>query len=183
MLQAIRDKGKNPYPHKFNRNMRIDEFVTKYEAMCDLEKKGDFLETEEAHLTGRIMLIRPQGQKLIFIDLHGDEAQVQVFAQADNYKGEDFTELHHTLRRGDVVGVTGNPGRTKTGQLSIRPTNIVPLSYCLHQLPTPHAIEKQGLTKDTRYRTRHLDLLVNQHVRKIFKVRNMVIDEIRQFLN
>lgn len=52
----------------------------------------------------------------------------------------------------------------------------------MHMLPTAHEIEKNGLTKDTRYRHRYLDLIMNPHVKRIFKVRNQVIDFIRSFL-
>lgn len=61
-------------------------------------------------------------------------------ATANNYDG-DFEFLHQALRRGDIIGVTGNPGRTKTGELTIRPKKIELLSYCLHMLPTTHSME------------------------------------------
>jgi lysyl-tRNA synthetase class 2 len=73
-------------------------------------------------------------------------------------------------------------GRSKTGELSIRPTRIELLSYCMHMLPTAHELEKNPLTKDTRYRHRYLDLIMNPNVKRIFKVRNQVIDFIRSFL-
>ena len=102
-------------------------------------------------------------------------------ATAQDYKG-DFEQLHVAVRRGDIIGVTGVAGRSKTGELSIRPSNIELLSYCLHMLPKQHELEKHGLTKDTRYRHRYLDLIMNPHVKRIFKVRNQVIDFIRSFL-
>lgn len=80
------------------------------------------------------MGLRTAGAKLIFIDLHEDNSKVQVFATAANFTG-DFEKIHKTLKYGDIIGVNGNPGRTKTGELSLRPTNIEILSYCLHQLP------------------------------------------------
>jgi lysyl-tRNA synthetase class 2 len=102
-------------------------------------------------------------------------------ATAANYTG-NFDLLHTALRRGDIVGVTGNPGRSKPGELSVRGSNIETLSYCMHMLPTEHEVQKNPLTKDTRYRHRYLDMIVNPHVKKIFKVRNQVIDFIRTFL-
>lgn len=75
----------------------------------------------------------------------------------------------------------GVPGKTKTGELSIKPTEIVALSYCLHQLPKGKADENL-LTKDTRYRQRYLDLLLNGHVKRIFETRNKIIDFIRKYL-
>jgi lysyl-tRNA synthetase class 2 len=127
------------------------------------------------------MSIRAAGPKLIFIDLHGDDAKVQIMATAQNYEG-DFDQIHNNIRRGDIVGVNGIAGRSKTGELSIRPTNIEILSYCMHMLPAAHEVEKNGLTKDTRYRHKYLDLIVNPHVKRIYKVRNQVIDFIRSFL-
>jgi len=85
-------------------------------------------------LTGRILAIRGAGASMIFIDLEGDSAKVQILAQADFYQGE-FTALHSSLRRGDIIGVEGSPGRSKTGELSVRPSKIVSLSYCMHMLP------------------------------------------------
>jgi len=81
------------------------------------------------------MSIRAAGPKLIFIDLHGDDHKVQIMATAQNYVG-DFDQIHNNVRRGDIVGVHGVAGRSKTGELSIRPTNIEILSYCMHMLPT-----------------------------------------------
>ena len=126
------------------------------------------------------MMIRSQGHKLIFIDLVDDGAKVQIFATAANYEDE-FDSLHKTLRRGDLIGVQGCPGRTKTGELSLRPTKIVPLSYCLHMLPRAKENENV-LNKDTRYRQRYLDLIMNNNVKNIFQTRNKIVDFIRSYL-
>lgn len=80
------------------------------------------------------MSIRQSGAKLIFIDLHEDNHKVQIFATAANYEG-DFEQLSHTLKNGDIIGLEGVAGRTKTGEISIRPKRIEQLSYCLHLLP------------------------------------------------
>jgi len=140
-------------------------------------EKGTFLEKKEVCVTGRIYNIRDQSAKLKFFDISEDGEKIQVFATASEYKG-DFEFLSKTLRRGDIVGIQGHAGRTKTGELSIRPTKIEPLSYCLHQLPKGEV----NLNKDTRYRQRYLDLIMNNNVRKIFETRNKVIDHVRQYL-
>jgi len=49
-------------------------------------------------------------------------------------------------------------------------------------LPTEHEVTVHSLTKDTRYRQRYLDLIMNNYVKKNFKIRNQVIDYVRQFL-
>ena len=102
-------------------------------------------------ITGRVMTIRSQGAKLIFIDLEGDSTKVQLFCSASNYTGGAFDDLHQTIKRGDIIGVEGQPGRSKTGELSVRPSAITSLSYCLHMLPSREG-DKNVLNKDTRYR-------------------------------
>lgn len=127
------------------------------------------------------MSIRAAGPKLVFIDLTGDETKIQLMATAANYEG-DFEYLHSTVRRGDIIGVEGVPGRSKTGELSIRPSKIIVLSYCLHMLPTQHEVAVHALTKDTRYRQRYLDLIMNNNVKRTFRIRNQVIDYVRSYL-
>jgi len=129
------------------------------------------------------MSIRASGAKLIFIDLHEDNKKVQVFATAANYEG-DFETLGHSLKNGDIIGLSGVPGRTKTGEISIRPKTITSLSYCLHMLPKVKKGEEEEtiMNQDTRYRKRFLDLIVNKNVKEIFKTRNLVVDFIRKYL-
>jgi len=112
--------------------MTVQQFREKY----DQQKieNGSFLEDKTVALTGRIMGLRSSGAKLIFIDLCEDNSKIQVFATAANYT-DDFELLHKHLRYGDIIGIEGHAGRTKTGELSIRPTKIETLSWCLHQLP------------------------------------------------
>lgn len=56
-----------------------------------------------------------------------------------NYKSEeDFVHINNKLRRGDIIGVRGNPGKTKKGELSIIPIEMTLLSPCLHMLPHLH---------------------------------------------
>ena len=169
MLQAMREKGENPYPHKFHRTMRVDEYVAHYTE--SLQENGVFNQDKQESLTGRIKSIRSSGDKLIFIDLVGDEGKVQVMLSAEHYRG-DFENLHHVLRRGDIIGLHGHPGRTKKGELSIRPFEVVPLSYCLHQLPVQKQNGEHVLNKDTRYRYRYQDLILHPDVRQKFKVRS-----------
>ena len=76
-------------------------------------------------------------------------------ANAKSYSGgEDaFHSIIAKLRRGDIVGVVGNPGKTKKGELSVMPTEIQLLSPCLHMLPALHYGIKD---KETRFRQRYL---------------------------
>lgn len=61
-------------------------------------------------------------------------------ANAANHKDEAFSfeKLHGLIKRGDIIGVKGNPCLTKAGELSIAPGFIQLLSPILHMLPTSH---------------------------------------------
>ena len=85
-IQSLRDQGQNPYPHKFERTIRLDEFHNVYTARNIEDNK--FFDDEVVAVTGRIISIRGAGNKLLFIDITGDEAKVQVMATANNYQGE-----------------------------------------------------------------------------------------------
>ena len=48
---------------------------------------------------------------------------------------KEFADIIAQIRRGDIVGVKGHPGKTKKGELSIIPTEMEVLTPCLHMLP------------------------------------------------
>ena len=73
-IQDLRDQGGNPYPHKFSRSHRIDQFRAEFDEEC--AENGEFKDDVNVALTGRINSIRASGSKLIFIDLAGDQAKV-----------------------------------------------------------------------------------------------------------
>ncbi|KAF2940067.1 hypothetical protein DAI22_03g242700 [Oryza sativa Japonica Group] len=197
-LDSLKATGVNPYPHKFLANITVADYIEKYKSMNVGDKLVDVTEC----LAGRIMTKRAQSSKLLFYDLYGGGEKVQVFADARTSELEDneFIKFHSTLKRGDIVGVCGYPGKSKRGELSIFPKKIVVLSPCLHMMPrqksegsavpTPWApgmgrnIEKYVLRdQETRYRQRYLDLMVNHEVRHIFKTRSKVVSFIRKFLD
>lgn len=86
---------------------------------------------------------------------------------------------HDLIRRGDIVGITGIPSRTKAGELSLQISELKLLSPCLHQLPG-----REGLVdQETRYRKRYLDLIMNQSTRDVFVARSKVVNYIRKYLD
>lgn len=179
-VQKLQAAGQNPFPHKFERTMSIGEFVEKFEATIPV---GEHLETEIVSLSGRLYTKRSSGSKLFFYDMHAEGARVQIMAQAQfssNSSVEDFTALHSSIHRGDIVGVKGFPGKSKKGELSIFPTEFIRLTPCLRMLPQQHFGLKD---QETRYRQRYLDLIMNDEVRRRFTVRSKIITYLRNFLN
>ncbi|KAG0043266.1 lysyl-tRNA synthetase, partial [Gryganskiella cystojenkinii] len=172
------NKETYPYPHKFEVSTQLPAFIEKYNGL----KAGEVVE-EVVTVAGRLHNMRTMG-KLRFYDLHADGVKIQITAQAQDSE-RDFNEVHDNLRRGDIVGVKGVAGRTQPkkggdGELSIFPRDITLLAPCLRMLPTTHFGFKD---QESRYRQRYLDLIMNNHVRDIFKTRAKIINYLRKFLD
>jgi len=181
IVQMEKD-GINPYPHKFHVDLRIPDFNAEYETKTT---DGEKLEEKTVSIAGRIVSVRHQG-KLFFYDLNGDGAKVQIMSDPKTYENEEaFAKIHRMLKRGDIVGVTGHPGKSKNGQLSIFPKTMILLSPCLHMLPFSKGDSSMGgiTNMETRFRQRYLDLIVNEENRNIFSIRASIITEIRKYLD
>ena len=88
----------------------------------------------------------------------------QVLANKNLYTDTEysFEEINGLFKRGDIIGVTGKPCRSNSGELSIQPVKLQLLSPCLHMLPS----QQTGLKdQETRYRKRYLDLIMNNSTR------------------
>ncbi|KAL8223043.1 hypothetical protein R6Q57_020442 [Mikania cordata] len=204
ILAAQKAAGLNPYPHKFHVSLSILEYIEKYETL----NSGDHLEDVQVSLAGRLMNKRSSSSKLFFYDLHGSGGKVQVMADArrSDLDEAEFSKYHSGVKRGDIVGIIGFPGKSKRGELSIFPKSFTVLSHCLHMMPrqksaaaadNPNAKNIDAWTpgsgrnpdayilkdQETRYRQRYLDLMVNSEVRHIFKTRAKVVSYVRRFLD
>ena len=175
-VAAERAAGRNPYPHKYDTSSDIKAFVAQYGTTLE---PGTQLEGEVASLAGRVYAKRGQG-KLVFFDLKADGAKVQVMADPRHMEGglDGFGAAMASFKRGDIVGVSGTPGKSKRGELSLFASTITPLAPCLRALPV------RGLVNpETRYRQRYLDLLINPKVRSVFETRASIIRYVRSFLD
>jgi lysyl-tRNA synthetase class 2 len=166
----------NPYPHKFNVDLSLPEFIEKFSNL-EVDKR---LDDQVVSVAGRIHNKRASGAKLRFYDLHGEGIKIQVMASLQDNEGEDYSEIHDLLRRGDIVGVTGVPGKTKRGELSIFPKKVTLLSPCLRMLPKANYGFKD---MELRFRQRYLDLIMNNFVRDKFTIRSKIITYVRSFFD
>jgi lysyl-tRNA synthetase, class II len=181
VAQMERD-GINPYPHKFHVDYRIPDYVAEFEGTTI---NGEKLPDRTVSIAGRLVSMRHQG-KLYFYDVRGDGAKVQIMSDPKTYGDEEaFARVHRLVKRGDIVGVTGYPGKSKNGELSIFPTSILLLSPCLHMLPFAKGDSGLGgiTNMETRYRQRYLDLIVNEDIRDVFGIRATIITAIRKYLD
>ncbi|CAI5715774.1 unnamed protein product [Hyaloperonospora brassicae] len=191
------------YPHAFPVSMSLQEYQHKFEALEPRARCTD----ESVALAGRVVAIRHASKNLVFLDLQNDGHTVQVLSEVKHFRGSrddatggagagagagagdnnstdetvksEFRALHESLRRGDIIGVTGFPGKSGKGELSIVPRQLQVLAPCLQPFPN----SKYGIKEpEIRFRKKYLDLLTNPGVRSIFVTRAKVVRGIRRYL-
>lgn len=175
-IAQMKNQSTNPYPHKFSVTMTLPVFISKYENL----QPGDH-STDKVSVSGRLYSKRSSGTKLLFYDLMSDGSKIQIMSQLQSYQdSESFTSIHQQLKRGDIVGVVGFPGKSKKGELSIFPKQIVLLTPCVRMLPQLfYGLKDQ----ESRYRQRYLDLIMNKSVYDRFIFKSKLIQYLRNYLN
>jgi lysyl-tRNA synthetase class 2 len=174
-LDALREAGVDPYPARLGPRRPIAELVAEWEA-ADAETLER--EAPEAAIAGRIMAARSFG-KLIFLRLLENGTTLQVSARKQELDPETFAFVKK-LDIGDFVRVEGIIWRTKTDELTLDLRAVSMLAKALRPLP-----EKwHGLSDvETRFRQRHLDLLVNPEARNAAIVRSRTVSAMRASLD
>lgn len=183
--EAELDKyGVDRYPNGFSTTSCIGKFREKYDTPELEANQSDKMAVE--CLAGRIVNIRYAGKNLIFIDIFGDNARLQVMVNSREYVTEPkeniiaFENVRYVLRHFDIIGVCGFVCRSKSGEFSLMSTELQLLSPCLQRTPD----FESGLSDMTvRFGKRYLDMVYNPHVRKTMLIRNQVIKFIREYLD
>ncbi len=173
-LKALRQKGVDPYPNDFKPDSTCALCVEKYGGLKAEELEGS---TDRVSLGGRIMSLRKFG-RASFAHIQDRTGRLQVYFKKD-ILGEGAWELFRECDIGDIIGVTGRPFRTRTGELTIEVDGLRLLAKGLNPLP-----EKWHGLRDVeaRYRQRYVDLMVNPEVKDVFRKRTETIRFIREFL-
>lgn len=173
-LNVLRQKG-NAFPNDFRRS----DLATAIHAAYD-SKDNATLETENITVTvaGRIMMRRLMG-KASFVHLQDMSGKIQLYVRQDHLPEGQYEEfLDWDI--GDIIGATGAVFKTKTGELSVKTSQVRLLTKALRPLPDKwHGLADQ----ETRYRQRYLDLIVNEKSRQVFQTRVQVIQLMREFFN
>jgi lysyl-tRNA synthetase class 2 len=135
-----------------------------------LESGGQLEETRR--LAGRVRARREMG-KLVFLDLVDRSGRIQLMCDTGRTGDVD-------VHLGDVVGVVGRPAKSRRGEPSLAVDELEVLAKNRSPLPdTFHGLTDQ----ETRYRKRHLDLLMNEDARELFLLRSRIVTAIRRYLD
>ena len=139
-LAELQQNGKDPF------------VITKYDQTHhsqEIKDNYDELEGSQVSIAGRMMSKRVMG-KASFCNVQDLKGNIQSYVARDSVGEENYKEFKK-LDVGDVIGITGEVFRTKTGEISIHASKVELLSKSLQILPEKF----HGLTNtDTRYRQR-----------------------------
>ncbi len=149
---------------------------TALQAKNEFEQTKD--ETKEYALAGRVMTLRDHG-KTFFATIQDRSGSIQLYIKLGVVSDTCFEHFKHDINTGDHVWARGTLFLTKTGEITLRVTDLVLMSKSLHPLPEKY----HGLTNvEQRYRQRYLDLMSNPETREKFKKRSGIVASIRSFL-
>jgi len=171
-VDALWGAGINPYPNNFRQEHTSADLYAAFGEQQEIpERAADFT------VAGRVIARRSFG-KAAFIQLQDRKGRMQLYVRKDTV-GEEAFAAFEDYDIGDILGASGWPFRTKTGELSLHVTAIALLTKSL--LPLPEKFH--GLTDvETRYRQRYVDLIVNPEVRDVFIRRARIVSLIREFM-
>jgi lysyl-tRNA synthetase class 2 len=183
-LEELRKLGINPYPAaEYKTNVFAQEILDNF----TLEKNN----FQDVCLAGRIMSRRIMGNAS-FAELMDSSGRIQIYVRRDDLcPGEDKTLYNtvfkHHLDIGDIIGVKGHVFKTQMGETTVHVNELTVLCKSIH--PLPIVKEKDGIIFDAvtdpemRYRQRYVDLIVNPHIREVFRKRTQIYQSMRELFN
>jgi lysyl-tRNA synthetase class 2 len=169
MFKKLLNKARyGSHGFSFKISSTIQQFKNKYNGISE----------EVPHieqLAGRVYGIRKLGKNLTFVDIGSNGENVQLVFKDSG--------LVSSIKRGDILGLSGNPFRTKTAELSLKVEKCEILSKCFNENIPISRDDKDMLTDpETRYSKRYLDLIVNNNHKNIFLMRSKIIKFLRNYL-
>lgn len=190
-LDALRQKGIEPFVHSYMPSHRSTEVIRDFEELEAQQVLGEEGDGKHCSVAGRILSWRDHG-KSHFIHVEDSEGSIQVYFKKNVIGDECFEELS-LLDLGDWIGIEGSAFRTRTGEITIRAESYTLLTKSLRPLPmgkveentaTGERMEYSGFSDpEMRYRQRYADLAVHPDIRSVFEVRANVISALRGFLD
>ena len=173
-LEALREAGFR-FPNQLRRTALAGQILSTYEGHGTEALEAAAVEVA---VGGRVMAKRVMG-RTSFVKVQDRSGQIQVFLQQDALP-EGAYQAFKGWDLGDIIWARGQLFRTKTGELTVRATQVELLVKALRPLPEKF----HGLTdQETRYRQRYLDLIMNEDSREVFRRRSQVVQFLRNYLD
>ena len=172
-LKKLKEAGIEPYPHSFDKLDSLRDLKEKIKSL----KPGEVTEIK-VQTAGRLMTKRPMG-KAAFFNVQDESDNMQVYLKLAELSEKD-QQSFALIDIGDIVGIKGFLFKTRKGESSIHSHSFEILCKTIEPLPEKY----HGVTdKELRYRYRHLDLVMNPEIKKVFRMRSKVISAMRSYLD
>lgn len=176
-LKAIRANGV-AFPNDFKPEHKAAALHAEYD---EFDKETLDPQNKPAVVAGRMVLKRVMG-KASFATIQDTSGRIQLFINKQNLTDENSEAIYDAFKHwdlGDIVGAKGTMFKTKTGELSIKVSELRLLTKSLRPLPEKH----HGLSdKEIKYRQRYVDLITSEETRETFVARSKVVSGIRSFM-
>ena len=172
-LKAIREKGV-AFPNDFKPEHVAADLHAHHGEKAHEELEASALTVKVA---GRMMLKRVMG-KASFATVQDRSGRIQLFISKENI-GDELYEDFKRWDLGDIIAAVGVMFKTKTGELSVKVSELRLLTKSLRPLPEKfHGLADQ----ETKYRQRYVDMIVSEETRNTFKARSKIVSAIRHFM-
>jgi lysyl-tRNA synthetase class 2 len=177
-LRAIRAKGV-AFPNDFKPTHHAADLHARFGEVPNDELDPQAVTVKVA---GRMMLKRIMG-KACFATLQDGSTgkthgRIQLYVTQDAIGAEALASFKH-WDLGDIVACEGTLFRTKTGELSVKASQVRLLTKSLRPLPDKF----HGMTdQEQKYRQRYVDLATDETARARFLARSKAVSSIRSFM-
>ena len=184
-LDRLRERGVEPFAYAFERTHNSAAAI----AALDEAVEGGSEGGPEVALAGRLVSWRSQG-KTAFAHLMDMQGRVQLYFRRDELGVEPFSQLSD-YDIGDWIGVRGHMMRTRTGEATVKVSQVELLAKSLRPLPLGKEQVVDGRVVrysafsdiEQRARQRYADLAVHPEVRALFRARSVMTRAIRNHLD
>ena len=172
-IAFLNDISNDSFPTKFNESTKISNIINEHRDIEEGTHTGI-----SVTVRGRLLNARSFG-KLLFYDILDQSGKIQLLVNSGEIE-DIYLRLFENFDIGDIIAVNGEVIKTKKGELSIKVNQSTILSKSLRSFPEKwHGLKD----KETRFRQRYLDLIVNPESKKILETRSKVIKLIREYLH
>ncbi len=130
------------------------------------------------NISGRAISKRTM-KKNTFINVQDIKGNIQILINYNIFK-DQYKKIIKNIKLGDIILIKGKICKTNIGELTIKCKKIKNLVKI--KIPYPDKFNKIK-NKETKYRKRYLDLIINEKTRKTFLKRIKLIKLIRKYLH
>ncbi len=171
-LEKLRAMGIDPWGHRYDGVMPIAEVRDRGDRLDKADENGPTV-----RVAGRILLLRSAGS-LVFITLADRTGRIQIML-GKKQVGPDAWNVVGCLDLGDLIGVDGRLGYSKTGEMTVFASGV---EFLTKSIETPPDKFHGLVDPDLRQRMRYLDLVHGEGVLERFVARSRIVESIRRTL-